>query len=283
MTAEGAIRERVRAPVWAAAAVGLLCVALRLADVFIIRSDEWIGEQVVSKLAGLGLVLGYLVWAKLPGSAIGFRRPAVKRLLGVGLGYTFLVMGLAFVVQLAVLAAQGHAPGLEISLQGVSLGALAPQPTGMMAATSVIAGNLLNATMEESLFRGLLISHLAVAMSARRANVIQAVLFGLWHLVWPLRAVMDGEMALGAALGIGAGYVVVSTLIGLVWGAFFIWFRSLWVSILAHAVHNAALNVLHVTIATGGTAPLTLFAPVEAVLALALLPLLRRVAGVGRA
>ncbi len=54
--------------------------------------------------------------------------------------------------------------------------------------------------MEESLFRGLLISHLAVAMFSMRANVIQSILFGIWNIVWPLQAFRDGDLTFGAVM-----------------------------------------------------------------------------------
>lgn len=108
-------------------------------------------------------------------------------------------------------------------------------------------------------------------MSRMRANVVQSVLFGFWHIVWPLRWFFDGEMTLGAAMTFGAGYILVATMMGFVWGCFFIWFRSLWIGIFAHAFQNAALSMFHITTAAGGPG-LALFTTLEAFVFMALLP-----------
>ena len=70
----------------------------------------------------------------------------------------------------------------------------------------------------------------------------------------------------------GAGYIVVAMMMGFVWGCFFVWFRSLWVGILAHVFHNAAFNIFHITTAAGASG-VAFFTTLEAFVFVALLPL----------
>ena len=250
----------------------VLCFGLRMVDVFLFRSDEWFGEQVLTKVLGLAIVIVYAIRSGYGLDRIGFRKTSITSVIWIGFGLTASVMAATFLVQFLFLKAQGADPHFSMGIQSFTLAQQASGQTGLLTSTSLLAFNLVNATMEESLFRGLLLTHLAVVMSRMRANVVQSVLFGFWHIVWPLRAIYDGEMTFGAGISYGAGYIFVATMMGFVWGCFFIWFRSLWVGILAHAFQNAALNVFHITTAAGGSG-LALFTTLEAFVFVALLPL----------
>ncbi len=253
----------------------LLCFGLRFIDVFVVRSDEWFGEQVLTKVLGLAIVVTYAIWSGFSLTRIGFRKTSTASAIGIGIGFTALVMSATFLIQFLLLTAQGDVPKFTIDIQGFALGQQADDQNDLVSSIGLLTSNLVNALMEESLFRGLLITHLVVAMSSMRANVIQSILFGVWHIVWPLRAFHDGDMTFGAAMSYGAGYTLVATMMGFVWGCFFIWFRSLWVSILAHTFHNTAFNAFHITTATG-TSGVAFFTTVEALVFLALLPVVRR-------
>ncbi len=250
----------------------VVCFGLRMVDVFLVRSDEWFGEQVLTKVVGLAIVMAYAIWSGYGLDRIGFRRTSINSVIGVSLGLTAAVMAATFLVQFLFLSLQGADPLFSMEAQGFTGVQQIAGQNGLLSTASRLAFNLVNATMEESLFRGLLITHLAAIMSRMRANVIQSVLFGLWHIVWPLRAFYDGEMTLNAAITFGAGYIVVATMMGFVWGCFFLWFRSLWVGILAHALHNAAFNIFHITTAAGASG-VAFFTTLEAMVFVALLPL----------
>ena len=59
----------------AAVIIVVLCFALRVIDVFIIRSDEWFGEQVVTKVLGLAIVIAYAIWSGRGLDLMGFAKP----------------------------------------------------------------------------------------------------------------------------------------------------------------------------------------------------------------
>jgi membrane protease YdiL (CAAX protease family) len=251
------------------------CLALRIADVFLIRSDQWFGEQVVTKAGGLLILIAYVWFSSLRPEQIGFRAVSARSLVLVGLGLTALVLTVAFAAQMSFVGALGSAPNLELSLQGFPFNA-GSSGHAAAAVVGLIGGNLLNALMEEGVFRGLLLTHLANRMSLHRANVTQAIAFGLWHIVWPLRDWLDGNAGFVPAMSFGLGYVLVAAIVGWVWGYLFIWSRSLWIGIVAHAFHNWTLNVLRVTSSDGSVAPVAVLSTVVAMVFVVILPLARR-------
>jgi membrane protease YdiL (CAAX protease family) len=109
--------------------------------------------------------------------------------------------------------------------------------------------------MEEGLFRGLLLTHFTCRFSAFRSNLLQSMIFGLWHIVWPLRDYIEGNMTLSDAVFISLGYILLSCIIGFSYGFLYLKTNSLWTSVIAHTLNNTAFNFFHtVTGATKDTA-----------------------------
>ena len=67
-----------------------------------------------------------------------------------------------------------------------------------------------NVWMEEGVFRGLFIQTISETKSFMSANLIAAVLFGIWHIVMPFRSFITGEMSFPAAVFMGIGYMILS-------------------------------------------------------------------------
>ncbi len=119
---------------------------------------------------------------------------------------------------------------LAVSLGLVVMGAVGPQAM----ARRFIANTFQNGFFEEFLFRGALQSRLSRLMSEPRAWMVQALVFGLWHL----RAnteMMDGSLAAGLAVCIVSQFVT-----GLAFGYVFRRTRNL----IAPSVAHVATNVL---------------------------------------
>jgi membrane protease YdiL (CAAX protease family) len=138
-------------------------------------------------------------------------------------------------------------------------------------------GNAVNSSMEEGLFRGVMITHLGSRMSLFKANLIQALLFAAWHLPITIRGYVDGQMSLGEAAFLSVGYVVTSGLAAFVWGYLYQKTNSLWGPWAAHALNNTTLNFAHIT-AAGGSSMVAVIVGVNALVIGALLPLVKRAA-----
>jgi membrane protease YdiL (CAAX protease family) len=157
--------------------------------------------------------------------------------------------------------------------------ALVPEDTatsGALLALILVLGNIINSSMEDGLFRGILVTHLGSRMSLMKANLIQAALFGVWHITVPIRAYVDGQMGLVAAVVMSVGYILVSGLTGFAWGTFYQRTDSLWAPWSAHALNNTVMNFLQITTAAGMPSTLVLRVAVISLTVVGLLPLFRR-------
>jgi len=99
----------------------VLCVGLRIVDVFLIRSDEWFGELVLSKVLGIAIVIAYAIWSGYGLDRIGFRKTSITSVIWISFGLTAAVMATTFLVQFLFLRAQGANPLFSIHIQGFTL------------------------------------------------------------------------------------------------------------------------------------------------------------------
>ncbi|MBL8966173.1 MAG: CPBP family intramembrane metalloprotease [Spirochaetaceae bacterium] len=229
--------------------VYLAAFCLRLADIFVFRLDELWGEIIVSKAAGFCLVLGFLALAGMKPTDIGFRQKGAGRALLLGFSLSALALAAGYAAECLFLSARGAAPLLV-------LGALDPKAGvegGALFALWLFFGNIVNSFMEEGLFRGLMIALFLLAARPAKANLLQALLFGAWHLVWVPKWWMTGRISSPeeAAFALLSNFLP-QFLMGLVWGRLALESGSLWAPWAAHTAMNSALNFLHVE--SGGSA-----------------------------
>ena len=245
--------------------LALLSIALlfRSLDIFVLRLDEQIGEIILSKSLGCALVIGYTWWVGQSLAAIGIHRRRLMAALTIGAGITTVAFVVAGVVQALTLAPSD------------TLTVLATDPkTGMAGgagfAALLIVGNVVNAFMEEGLFRGVMLPHFLQRMRFRTANVFQAALFAAWHLVWPLKGYLTGDVSLIGALAQGGLLVLGTFVAGLVYGYLFWRTDSLWAPWVAHFLNNTTLNFVQVQSTSGALQPAMVMS-IVVVVALALL------------
>ena len=225
--------------------------AIRILDVFVIRSDEIFGEQVLTKVLGLILILVYAWNAKGSLRGIGLHADHWARNVALGLALMGGALVIGYGVEWLTLFFMGQQPAFYFAAEGNTLLPNDAATGNWLFALTLIAGNVVNSFMEEGLFRGVVISHLGSRMSLIKANLIQASIFGVWHIVWPLRDYLDGKTDFASMLGVSIGYILLSGLVGLAWGLFYIKTNSLWTSWSAHTLNNTAMNLLHITTAAG--------------------------------
>ena len=236
----------------------LIAFVFRIFDIFVLRLDELLGEIIFSKLLGFLLVLGY-VWAVgKTVSSIGLHRRNIYEVVligGVGTATVFLA---AFGVQFLALGGANQSPGVVF----VAIDPKTGLEGGALFAIFLLFGNVVNSFMEEGLFRGIMLPHFMQSLSFRWANVIQAVLFGLWHAVWPAKSLIMSDLTVEAAVMEAVGLVLTTTAAGLLFGYLYYKTDSLWAPWLAHTVHNSALNLIHIRTIQGLDADMGLLIPV---------------------
>lgn len=256
-----------------AAPLVLMAVALafRALDIFVLRLDEQIGEIILSKSLGFALVAVYIWWVGETLAAIGLHGRGLVAALSIGVCLTGVAFAVAGIIQAVSLAAGDH----------LTLVASDPK-TGMAGgagfAALLIVGNVINAFMEEGLFRGIMLPHFLQRFRFPVANVLQATLFSAWHLVWPLKSYLTGGVSLTGALARGGLLILGTFVAGIIYGYLFWHTDSLWAPWAAHFVNNTILNLLQVRSAGGDLQPAMLLSVVVVVILALLMVALRPIA-----
>jgi membrane protease YdiL (CAAX protease family) len=254
----------------------LLVLLIRVTDVFIIRSDELFGEQVLTKVVGLVLILAYALTVKGSLRGLGLHAHGWKQSVLLGLGMMSLALMVGYGAEWLFLFFTKQSPAFYFAPEGNTLLPNDTATGGLLFAFTLITGNVVNSLMEEGFFRGILISHFGSRMNLTKANFIQSAVFGVWHIVWPLRDYLDGKTDIATMIGISIGYILLSGVIGFAWGVYYIKTNSLWTSFAAHTLNNTAMNFLHITTAAGIPSTLGLRVAASTLTVLAILPMFRK-------
>jgi membrane protease YdiL (CAAX protease family) len=245
-----------------------ITVVFRIIDIFFLPLAEATGEAFVHKVLGLLLILGYIWGTGRPLREIGVHGRRMVDALWIAVPAIVVVLILAFSAQMLVSNAAGDEPSLILTALDSRTGVTG----GLGLALFLFLGNLINSSMEEGLFRGVMLTHFRRRLSPWRANLLQAAIFGLWHITWPIYHLVTGEVDLGQAASEGMMMVVGATISGLAYGTLYMATDNLWAPWLAHLVNNTILNLLHVQTTAGIDADLIILNSVLALGYLAVVP-----------
>ena len=233
-------------PIVVALALFLLVVALRSIEVFVPGLDTLPDKTIVSKVLGFLLVLGYLRALRRPIRSIGLHaRNFDKAFLIGGLSLIILYTAL-YSVQFYLLVAAGEIPRLVFAAIDKATGAMG----GLFFTLFYLFGQIVNAFMEEGVFRGVMLPQLMRRFRFWQANTLQAFLFGLAHLVWPLSSWMRGQVTAGEAAAEAATLLLFTTIGGLVFGYLYYRTASLWTAVFAHLIDNVVGIFFHIQISS---------------------------------
>jgi|Deesub1362A_J573_1020465.scaffolds.fasta_scaffold00005_321 hypothetical protein len=229
----------------------IIVLVLRVIEIFILRLDEAWGEISVSKFLGFLIIIGYLWLVKRKIRDIGFHSTNFIKSISIAAVVITLTLAFSYFAEWMYLVINGVQPSFTITARGHSLDPEFAVKGGFLFGLWLIVGNVMNSFMEEGLFRGVMITHFRVPLSFWKANFLQAFLFGLWHIVWPIKSYMIGQMSALQAVTIAIGYILTSGIIGLAWGYLFLKTNNLWAPWFAHTINNSTFNLLHTVAAQG--------------------------------
>ena len=225
----------------------LIAVIFKILDVFVLRLDELLGEIILSKSIGFLLVVIYLWAVGKSVTAIGLHSKSVGKALIIGTTGVAFVLLVSYGLQFSVLIWAGKEPTLVLT-------AIDPK-TGMMGSLSfalfLVVGNFINSFMEEGLFRGVMLRHFRASLSFWRANFLQAALFALWHLNWPIKQFIVGQTDLGGAAFQAIMLVIATGIFGFAMGYLYLKTDNLWALWLVHTINNSVLNMVHIRTVEG--------------------------------
>jgi len=237
----------LRHPVVVMCALFIIAYLIKVLDVHILRLDELLGEAILTKGLGFGLVVAYVYLCGRKLRDIGFHTQALGRaLLIAGACFAGLYV-VAYTVQVVLLRLGGEAAGLTLTAVDPKTGMTGGLGFGLW----LFLANFVNSAMEEGLFRGAMVRHFRIKFSPWGAILLQAGLFAVWHLNWPLRMLLDGTASPGQAAFEALGLLVGTGISGIVYGYLYLKTDNLWAPFLGHTINNSVLNFVFIRTASG--------------------------------
>lgn len=229
-----------------------LCFLFRWMEYFIIRTDKtFLGEAILHKLAGIVILC---ISAKLLSSNleyIGFVKSKVLKNISRGLLLGISVFAVGYGAEILLTLSQGRFQSLQLYVSSYAIDRNIGNQTGMIFFIICVAGNIVNVLMEEGIFRGLFQKILQAKYSFKTAVMAASLLFGLWHIIGPIRDYIDGTATMRSMAANIVMLVITSTLAGIKFAMLTKLTGSLYMAMGDHFLNNTIVNVLHVVSFTG--------------------------------
>ncbi len=231
----------------------LILIAVHAFEAIVLRMDEtFFAENFINKLFGIAVTAALLKMLGWRPQEIGFARRDVLKNLGRGAMLGLIVFSASFAAECLMLKAKGKHLSFGIFTTGFSLTGQAEIRSGIGFILMCICFNIINVMMEEGTFRGLFSRILSEDHTDRAALLIQALLFGVWHIVTPLHNLIDGDLGIAGFAGLSIGYIILAGMMGVKWGLIKKLTGSLYAGMADHFFNNCiATNLLHITTETG--------------------------------
>jgi membrane protease YdiL (CAAX protease family) len=220
----------------------IIAVIFKILDVFVFHIDERLGEIIISKSLGFILVVAYLWLVGESVRAIGLHGRFVGKSLIIGSAGIILILLFSYGLQFGILAGAGKEPGLVFAAIDPTAGVTG----GVAFAMFLLLGNFINSFMEEGLFRGVMLRHFRVSLSFWRANLLQAAFFGIWHLNWPIKQFLTGQLDAGGLASQSLMVFVATGIVGFALGYLYLKTGNLWGPWIMHTINNSVQNMVHI-------------------------------------
>ena len=230
----------------------ILCFVFRSFEYFVLRTDQtfW-GEAFIHKLIGIMI---FYVGAKMYGinlKDIGFKKNNVLRNLLKGLGFGLLMFTVAYIIEIFILVVQNKFAMVQIYVSAYAIDGNIGNQTTLIFFIICIVGNIINVVMEEGMFRGLFQKILKHKYSFIVSAIISSSLFGIWHIMAPIRSYCDGMIGVSGLFANMIMLIVTSSIIGFKFSLLVKMTGSLYMSMSDHFVNNIIVNIFHVISDTG--------------------------------
>jgi membrane protease YdiL (CAAX protease family) len=220
----------------------IIAVIFKIFDVFVFNIDELLGEIIISKSLGFLLVVAYLWLVGKSVTAIGLHGKYVTKSLIIGSTGIILILLFSYGLQFGVLAGAGKAPSLVFTAIDPKAGVVG----GVAFALFLLVGNFINSFMEEGLFRGVMLRHFRASLSFWRANFLQAAFFGIWHLNWPIKQFLTGQLDAGGLASQSLIVLIATGIVGFAMGYLYLKTGNLWGPWIMHTINNSVQNMVHI-------------------------------------
>lgn len=233
-------------------AIYFICYGFRVFEYFILRTDKtWVGEAVVHKLTGIVILFAAVGFLRETLADIGLARKGRLRNIGKGLFFGIGVFIIAYAVEIMMAIAGGTFVSLQVYVSTYAVDQNLGHRTEWLFYIICIVGNMVNVFMEEGIFRGLFQKILEKKYSFMCSALIASILFGLWHIVGPIRNYFDGVSGVEGMIANAIMLTVTSALVGFKFALLTKMTGSLYMAMGDHFVNNTIVNILHVVSETG--------------------------------
>ena len=225
----------------------LIIFTLRIMDSFLLRTDQGpIGELFTHKIIGSALLVVAIFFLRLKWVDIGFKKEQLLRGIITGIAIGGCAFITAYVIEIVIALMQGKSPSLQFYLTNYNITGNTALENSVLFILICIAGNVINVIMENGIFNGLFITLGEKRFSFAKANLLSSLLFGLWHIVMPLRNYIDGSQSLMGMIMTMLLFFGTSFLFSCQLGMQFKQASFLWDGMTVHFINNASANLLHV-------------------------------------
>ncbi len=230
----------------------ILLMIIRVIEIIFVKTDQtWIGENILHKICCILLIWIVLDMLRLHWSDLGFSKKGLFTGLKYGLALGISTFFLSYVVEFIVLFVMRKHPSLRFYITNFSLTQTYTNGSSLLAVIVCIIGNIVNVYAEEGLFRGLFCKIGIQYYSQKTVNIIQALLFGIWHITNVINPLLDGSMNIAMVVFMGIGYILLSGILAYEWGMCAALSGTLWIGASEHLFNNFISNSLHTVTETG--------------------------------
>lgn len=231
----------------------LICFMFRILEYFILRTDRtfW-GEAFIHKLIGIAVLFVVIKLFDFTFKEIGFTKGKTILCISKGLAFGLVIFVLAYLAEILVLALHGNFKTLALYVSAYSVDGNIGHQTALVFFAFCIIGNIINVVMEEGMFRGLFPKLLEHKYTFIISALIASVLFGIWHIMAPIRDYHDSTMSMSGFIANSVMLVITSALVGFKFAMITKLTGNLYMAMGDHFVNNTIVNILHV-ISTSGT------------------------------
>ena len=237
----------------------LICFAFRILEYFILRTDQtFLGEAFIHKLIGIAVLFVVIKLFDFNFKEIGFANSKVILYISMGLAFGSVIFLLAYSVEILILTLLGNFQTLALYVSAYAVDGNSSHRTALVFFIFCIVGNIINVIMEEGIFRGLFPKLLEQKYTFIISAIISSCLFGIWHIMAPLRDYYYSSMSLNGFIANSVMLVITSGLVGLKFAMITKLTGNLYMAMGDHFVNNTVVNILHVISITGADKFMTL-------------------------
>ena len=244
--------KKLRSPLLSVLVIYILCFIFRMIEYFMIRTDQTLlGEAIIHKIAGIIILWIAIKMLSTDFEFIGFKRKGIFKNFAFGLLFGISVFAAAYGAEILIAVSQGNFQSLQFYVSSYAVDKNIGNQTGILFFLICIVGNIVNVLMEEGVYRGLFQKILQQKYKFIAAAIICSILFGVGHVIGPIRNYYDGLSSMGGMAANIFMLVITSSLVGFKAAMITKLTGSLYMAMGDHFVNNTIVNILHVTSYTG--------------------------------